>query len=445
MKTREIILLLLIILAGVMLTLFQTGRLHWPAMWWVEAWRGGEEFSFEETRRLVPPFPSWLVIDNPRGEVIIEKGDTEAIEINWEKKVWADKEEEAKATADEIKLAVASNSTETIINVLQPTKIRRSYESRLKINAPSSLVVKVTNAHGQVRVEGMAGANIVNAHGQVSVTSLSGDATVKNRHGNISLSDITGSAEISSAHGDIVLFRVEQPIMLEARHGHLDIEDLRAKLEVKAEHLSIQGRKIKGPIFLATSYEPVDLKEIGQAEINNRYGLVRVEKVEGSLIVNNRYATVAISEVQGNLRVSGKNLRVVGRQVRSQEIEIFSSYDNVELKDFSGKCIISLHHGDGYLEPASLASGLNFQGNHASLLLVWPPGEAWPTQISVRHGEIFWRLAANASVAEKNSETILTAFDQKKEGATVLVNSSYGKVTVEQAAGSETKKETIFL
>lgn len=433
MKPREIVLLVFIILAGVTITLFQSGKLDHLDFWGEDWFQKGEEFSFEEVRTIDPPFPDWLTIDNPRGEVIVDKGVEDKVEITWEKKIWAEKEAEAKQLAEEIKLQVTKTASETRVNVLLPEKIKRSYRSYFRVSAPASLSVKIDNSHGQVKVSGLNSVSVINAHGQVTLNEINGDVYLRNRHGDVSVTEVAGKTDVSLEHGNGGLFRLRQTAIISGRHADLDLEDIEGKLNLRAEHTSIRGRRIKGPLFISTSHEPVDLNEVGEAEVVNRYGLVRVEGAKGPLSVENRYGTVAVSQLEGSLKVTGKNIRVIGRWISGETIYISSTYDNIELKEFSAKTELFLRHGDCLLEPATLEPGLSFQGDYASLRLLWPDDERLPAEIRVGQGKIIWRLTEPAATSETNGETALRAFTTGKEPAKIIINNRYGNVIIEKS------------
>lgn len=441
MKAREIVLLILIILIGVAISIFYSGRINFSELNWLEFTIEGDQFSFEETKTIEPPLAEWLVVTNPRGEVIINQGETEKVEIYWEKQVWAKNEEEARSKAEKINLSAERIGSELVVKPENPEKEKINYFSRLRIMAPATLAIKVENAHGLVSLDGFKKALVQNAFGQIKVSHLSGDVSIKNRHGNISLEDIGGLSEVFNEHGDVVILKATDKVKIEARHGNLDIDELSAGLEIRAEHLSIRGRKIKGPCFISTSYEPVDLKDIGEAEIFNRYGLIRIDGARGQLTIENRYSPIEILNLEGNLLLSGKNCRVRGQSIRSEVININTSYDNVELKDFSGKTSIFIRHGNLYAEPTSLKLGFDFEGNYSSLRLFWPAGETAATEISVRYGKILWQLDEPINQFKSDGETVLHAFWSEKTLPLVKIKTSYGQVIIEKSE----KENNVYL
>ncbi|MGQ9470144.1 MAG: hypothetical protein ACUVR0_00430 [Candidatus Aminicenantales bacterium] len=439
MKPREIVLLLLIIGGGIAITFFQSGRLGFLDFSGKDWFPKGEEFSFEEARTIEPPFPDWLTIDNPRGKVIIDKAKEDRIEITWEKKIWAEKEVEAKQLAEEVKLLITKSVSETKAIVLPPEKIRGSYQSNLRVRTPEALSVKVANRHGAVKVSGLHSVSVTNAHGPVILNEIKGDVYLRNRHGDVSVVEVAGKSDISVAYGNGELLRLQQEAIIGGRHANLDLEDIEGGLNLKAEYTSLSGRRIKGHLFVSTSYEPVDLKEVGEAEVVNRYGLVRVDGAKGPLSIENRYGTVAVSQLEGNLRITGKNIRIIGRWISGEVIYISSAYDNIELKEFAAKTEIFLRHGDCLLEPTTLQPGLSFQGDYASLRLLWPGEERLPTEIRVGQGKLIWRLSEPAATSKSNGEAVIRAFAPGKEPIRININNKFGPVFIERSVAQEKK------
>jgi len=445
MKTREIFLLILIILIGLAISLFYSGRIHFLELNWPEFLIEGEPFSFEETKRIEPPLPELLVINNPRGEVIVNPGESENIEIYWEKQVWAKNEDEARRKGEKISLLTERTDSNLIIKPSQPEREKIRYRSNLRIIAPASLALNLENSHGLVRLDGFKKAAVRNAHGQVKVSHLAGELLLHNRHGDISLNDIGGPVEVFNRHGEIVILKASEKVKIEASYGHLDIDEAAGGLEIKAEHLSVSGRKIKGPAFISTSYEPVDLKEIGEARISNRYGLVRIDGARGELTIENRYSPIEIANLEGNLYISGKNTRIRGQSTRGQVININTSYDKVELEDFEGETSIFIRHGNVSARPASLKFKFNFEGSYSSLRLLWPAAEKASTEISVRYGKILWQLDEPVNHFESNGATILRAFWNEKASPLVRIKTSYGQVAIDKADRQEEKKPYLSL
>lgn len=432
MKIREVFLLIFIISMGTIISLYYSGRLSFLEFN-LNKYLKGEPFIFEEIKTIEPPIPEKLIVFNPRGEVIVNQGVTEKIEIYWEKEVWAEDEEIARSKAEKISLAVNKTSTEVSIRSALLTSEKISFHSYLRISVPFPLSIKIDNSHGLVEINGLKEASLNNAHGPIKVSHLAGDLSVNNRHGDITIEAIEGKAEILSNHGQVSLHRAQGQVKIDARYGHLDLEEIDSAVEIKAEHLAIRGRKIKGPVHIATSYEPIDIKQVGASQITNRFGLIRIQEARGELIVENRYAPIEITDFEGHLSISGKNSRVRGELIKADLIQINMAYDNIDLKNFLGPTTIVLRHGNCTLAPISLKSGINFDGHYASLRLLWPNGETPPTEIRVRYGKILWQLDSPVNQFESNSETVLRAFLAGAKNPIVFIKSSYGQIMVETA------------
>ncbi|MCX7975128.1 MAG: hypothetical protein N3B16_11630 [Candidatus Aminicenantes bacterium] len=440
MKAKEFVWLILLIFFGTVISLHYSGRFNFLELSFDEFFKG-EPFTFKEVKIIEPPLSRWLVILNPQGEVIVNRGDTDKIEIYWEKTIWAENEDKARRKAEKITLFTNKADSADTIKVESTEKEKINYQSNLRITVPLSLAVKVDNSHGLVSLKGLKEAVVNNTHGPIKVSQLSGNLFIKSRHGDITLEQLGGKTEIFCEHGQLAIFKAQGEVKIEARHGNLDMEEIASGVEIKAKHLTIRGRKIKGPSFISSSYEPIDLKEIGEANIENSYGLIRIQEAQGNLIIKNRYASVDIVFLEGNLSISGKNSRVRGESIKGEKININASYDNVELKGFYSETSISLRHGNCIVEPISLKSGFNFDGHYASLRLLWPEGETPTTEIKVRNGKILWHLEEPVNQFESDGETVLRAFIDGKINPLVSIKNSYGQIIVETLGK---KQKSIF-
>ena len=87
MKTKEFILLILIIAVGVVFTHIYTEK--WDVVFgWEDGWfLDTEEFSFEESKILEPPFPSQLQVINEYGDIEIIGAEQENIQIQFTKRI----------------------------------------------------------------------------------------------------------------------------------------------------------------------------------------------------------------------------------------------------------------------------------------------------------------------------------------------------------------------
>jgi RNA polymerase sigma-70 factor (ECF subfamily) len=141
---------------------------------------------------------------------------------------------------------------------------------------------------------------------------------------------------------------------------------------------------------------------------------------------------IILRDIQGNLRVDGKSVDIYGKLITGQEIYISSSYENIELLDFSGRTTILLSHGDLVLQPSPLAYPVEIKNEYSSIRLYWPTGEKYPFEAQVKGGDIKWNLAEELSLKKENSLSVVKAFVNETEKPSIFLSTTYGDIRIEQ-------------
>jgi len=104
MKAKEIILLILIIVVGILFTQLYTGEIDVYFDLEDDFIIVSNEFDYEDYQELEPPFPSLIQVTNSNGDIEILGTDENKITVSLRKKVWRRKEEKAQEIADELKM-----------------------------------------------------------------------------------------------------------------------------------------------------------------------------------------------------------------------------------------------------------------------------------------------------------------------------------------------------
>ncbi len=106
MKGKEIVLLILIIVAGVIFYYAQTGKFHFGLNWEDDFFFTGEEYTYEESQVVEPPLAARLQLTNAHGDVEIQGTDEERVTITLQKKIWRRNEEQAKEVSDKLHMTI---------------------------------------------------------------------------------------------------------------------------------------------------------------------------------------------------------------------------------------------------------------------------------------------------------------------------------------------------
>lgn len=428
MKAKEIILLIVIIFAGVLFHHAYMGKFFFDLD--DEFLFFGEEFIYEESQEFEPPFPSFLQITNAHGDIEIYGTDEEKITVKFQKEIWRRKEKEALEVSDQLRMIIDRNPDMMVIATNRDEFKKRNFRTSFKIYVPAGMDVEVTNTYGEVELSKTGKSMITNRSGEIIATDISGELVIKNSYEDVEVDNVLADCEIESKNSALFLSRVEGKARIIHRYGKVHLEDISQDIEVEASNTSVYGENIKGHSDIKTSYEKITLFNIGPTEIRAHNTSVVVEGATGPLKIEDRYGKVKINNLQGDLLVDGKNLEVEGTSIVGHEINISSSYRDIELSEFSGKTTISLSNGDVMLTPLPLTHSIEVDGHYVDIKFHWPEGEEYPFEAKVKNGDFQWRLPAEFTLQEEDHLSIIKAFLERKEKPSILLSTSYRTIWI---------------
>lgn len=178
MKFREVFLVAVLILAGLVVYQIQTG--HWNLDFnWGDDFAGfGREYTTEETRTIEAPLPSVIEIVNGHGWVEVRGGDQDTVQLTFKKVVWRRTEEEAKDVAGRLKYTLTTAADKLTLATNRDEFRKKNFETGFILTVPRAMAVHVANAYGVVRVEGVKEATVRNRHGELYASDIQGPCTL---------------------------------------------------------------------------------------------------------------------------------------------------------------------------------------------------------------------------------------------------------------------------
>jgi len=206
----------------------------------------GDTFGFDFQKIYETNGPVSLEMETVRGNISIERTDSDKLIIEATKIIHAADRENAEEVADhvEIKVDRQGNSFSIKTNYLVMFNRSRSFWNRVlgvgddsfgdvnfKIQLPDDCDIKITSHYGDILVENNEGpVEIVNSGpGHISVAYCTGHVTVQQPQADIDLDWIEGDIRVKSESGRIHAIQLE---------GSIDISTLSALVDVKTELLS---------------------------------------------------------------------------------------------------------------------------------------------------------------------------------------------------------------
>ncbi|MDD8027375.1 MAG: DUF4097 family beta strand repeat-containing protein [Acidobacteriota bacterium] len=438
MRAREIVLALFIILAGITLSVFKSGKLSLGESEFF-GW-SGQEFRYEVSQDIPGPLPARLEVSNGRGAVAIEAAETAQVQVVLTKRVWRKKEAEAKAAAGAIRLIVNQSGSLLILSVNRGDTPIKSLETDLKILVPAATAVLVKNSYGPVKVSGLAGAELINDHGRVSADRIAGPLVIRTSYEPVDADGIGGDCRIEVPHGEVNVRSVEGEILIENSYERIRVERAAKTLTIAGDHSDILAKDIGGRAEIGSSYEAIRVAGAADVQIHGLQSDIDVSEIKGSADIVNDHGSVRARDIAGRFKVEGRDVGVWASGIRGPEIRISTSYQDVDLLDFSAPVTLILSHGNLHLRPLDLAAALDVQGSYAAVDLEWPAGLRAPLDARTTSGEIDWRLAEKPASLAVNGSSEVKAFVDAAGKPGVTIVTSYGDIIVRQA-GTKTESD----
>jgi hypothetical protein len=432
MKAKEIILLIVIVAAGIIFYHAQTGKIWIDWEWEEGIYFGQEEFVYEESEEIEPPFPSFLRVLNSHGNVEVHGTQQESISITLEKKIYRRRQKKADEAADKLEMKIGRNTRSIEISTNREDFRKTNFRTNFKIYVPESMELEVKNSYGIVNVSDVEDTEIDNRNGKVFVSDIAGNLTVENSYKEVEVENIQSDCQIRTRSSSVRIDNVGGETRIEHRYGKIFLENIDQGVTVDGSNSEVFGQNIGGLLDIQTSYRKIGLFDVGRVKIRANNTRIEIDGAEESVDIEDKYARINLNNIQGNLRVDGRNLEIYGKSVIGETITVATSYKNVELTEFQGKTEIVHSNGDVYLEPLALTQSIEVNGRYTDIRFSWPQGGRYPTEAKVKGGEIDWGLPVGLSHEEKNGYSIVKAFAEELDKPSILLFTTYGSIKIEE-------------
>ncbi len=439
MKPKEVLLLILIVFVGVVFYQARTGGIRIDGDW-EGPFGGGRAFDFEESLTLESPVPARIEIRNAHGDVEVRGADQGTVTLTLLKEVRRRNASEAKAVADALKPVVKKEAGRLEISTNRETFPKKSFTTSFRLVVPAGADVAVIDSYGTVTVSGVRSAVIDAPHGQVDAADVAGDLSVTNSYEDVAVARVGAACRVASRHADVVVRQAGGEVRIDHSYGKVEVSDAAAGVTLAAEHSEVSLLRVKGAVDVRTTYESVSLVDVGPATVIGEHMSVAADGVGGALKVATTYGSVRANGVTGDLDVEGRSVGVVGRSIAAGTIRIATSYEDLDLADFTGRADVSISHADAILAPGAIASAIDVKNVYGAIRFIWPAGARVPFEGRSKGGAVKWGLAARPDVETTNGESLVKAFAGAAEGASVTLATSYDDVVVEETAGPAAEK-----
>ena len=430
MKAKEIILLIFIIIVGIIFFHAQTGKIHFDNYCGDGFIFFCDEFEYEESQEINPPFPPELQVINAHGDVEIQGTEEENITVVFVKKIWRRNEELAKEISDKLNMSVNKGINELTISTNRNNFKLKNFKTSFRLFIPEGMNVKVKNSYGIVKTYKLGNTNIINRHGKVIASKIDGNIFVRNSYEDVEVENVQSDCRIESSHSSLTAKSVKGNTHIIHRYGTIHLEDFSQDVTVEGSHNEVFGQNLSGTVEIENSYEKIILLNAGPTKIIGNHSYIEINGIDGDLGITDRYSNVRLNNIHGNLAIDGKSLGIYGNTISGDEINISSSYNDIELDKFSGKTTILLSHGKSILRPSPLTQPIEVKGTYVNIIFHWPSEGKYPVEAQNKGGNIKWELPFEPTFRKENSLSIIKAFTDEKENPRIFLSTSYGSIRI---------------
>ena len=388
----------------------------------------GRKFSWSSEEVFSASNVEELEIVNIYGDIKVEPGNTEEIEVDLTKEIRATDEEEARELAELVKITFTKEGNRLVIgtNRREVGAKKARFTTHLSVAAPKNVRLRIRNGYGKVRVAGFENScNISNSYGDIDVDAITADVTTENKYRPTRLRGIQGNVKVTSSRGRVEIEDISANAEVSTDYQTISVKDIGGTLVARNRFGEIRVSSVLGEVRIEGPGSEVRVSDIGQAvTIRNSHKLVSVEDLRAGLEMETSYSNrVRIRRVKGavNLQTahtavhaselgSGLTLTGVSTSVDLKEIvgpfEIATSLRPVKVSGFHGKGWVQNEFGDVTLTARQpLNSGLVVVNKNANIVLSVPAN----SNLSLSAEALGGSIASDFSNSAQPDSTVLKA------------------------------------
>ena len=314
-----VFLLVFVIVTGLIAT--QAVRVDWRGLHDQIGWDDsdfenwfGESFTYnDQLSQAFPPGGSLHVVSD-RGAVHVIASDDNQIRVVIDKKVHADKQEDADKYNAGTKPQITVSDKVVTVNANTEGAGEHGVSTDMQIFIPRK-----------------APAIISTKHGDVNVTGREGNLDISAAHGDVTLEEITGNANLSLEHSSAKVSNVTGDVSVGGRVNDLTISDVKGQARLNGEFMeSVRLSQIaKAVIFKSARTELEFAKLDGDLDLDS--GDLRANSLFGPGHLTTRSKDINLDGVSGDLRLEDSNGAVQVTMRKMGNIQIDNRNGDIQL------------------------------------------------------------------------------------------------------------------
>lgn len=344
-----VFLLVFLIVSGLIAT--QAVRFDWKGLHDQIGWDDsdfenwfGESFSYNDQLNQAFPAGGSLHVVSNRGAVNVSASDDNQIRVVIDKKVHADKQEDADKYNAGTKPQITVSDKVVTVNANTQGAGEHGVTSDMQIFLPRKAAVVISTKHGDVNVTGREGnldissargdvtleeiignANLSLEHSSAKVSNITGDVSVGGRVNDLSISDVKGQARLNGEFMESVrLSRVAKAVIFKSARTDLEFARLEGDLDLDSGDL--RANSLYGPGHLTTRSKDINLDGV--------FGDLRLEDSNGAVQVTMRkIGNIQIDNRNGDIQLSLPTQAAFNMEARAQNGEVQSDFSELKIEN----------------------------------------------------------------------------------------------------------------
>lgn len=260
--------------------------------------RGMVEGRAETTAEEVMAAGDTLELRNAWGDVNVTTAPEGKMQLRALKRVWSISAEDAQHEAEALPVEVRRTGSTVIVTVPRH-EVGRRVRVDFEIAVPAGVAVRIDVAKGDLRLAGVAGAEVRLARGDVQGSDLQGSVRADVISGDVEFRKVQGDLRLDIKSGDVAANEIGGSVEGRVINGDIALRDCRgASLDVINGDIAVTG--VEGEISIATKSGDV---AVGHAR---PHGL-RVRTLSGDValdLLELREGDVSAETVSGDIKLT---------------------------------------------------------------------------------------------------------------------------------------------
>jgi hypothetical protein len=414
MKKKEIVIVVLLIVFGFIYNAVQKGKIKFIddfSGYFNERRLISEQYAEFPQKQMVFLAPQKILIDNPAGEMIINKSADDQVRLSATLRVYyldkADVEKISRNTR--IHAETENNELHISGDYLSAFPYKR-LRIRFELQVPEGVVLSVSNHEGNI-----------------SISQSGKDVYLKQENGNVFLADIPSALQIDIRGGNLDVKNIAGNVIIDAKQSDILLENA-AALRLLGRHGNYSLKKIKANVYIEHAFGAISLDGAGQAEIYGRHSKLVVRNIETGVKLSNAFQGIFIENIKGDVQLESRSGKIEINHVNARNIVLENSFADIAIADCVAETLnIVLKNGNLNFQGIKIADRLNVESRQGNIDLVLGNLTDPTFNIKTIRGRIYNHSTIGLDIFQEKDESFANRSGQKPE---IIINSNYGDINL---------------